>query len=200
MNTAFLRPAALSLVLALTLSACNKQEEPAPITDPAAEGVPAETVAAPEEAAPVAEPEPIPEPAPAPKPRPKPAPVASAPAPAPQPAPPPVCYDCGTITAITEVKQAGSGSGAGAVAGGVAGGVIGHQFGGGSGKDVATALGALAGAAAGHMAEKKIRSTVTYDVTVTMESGGTRVINVPATNGLAVGTPVRVDGSTILPR
>ena len=199
MKISFLSPVALSIALALTLAACNKQEEPAPITDPAAEAAMTDP-AAPTEAAPEPEAVPEPEPAPVAKPKPKPRPAPVAAAPEPQPAPPPVCYDCGTISAITEVKQSGEGSGAGAVAGGVAGGVIGHQFGGGKGKDVATALGALAGAAAGHMAEKKIRSTITYDVTVSMESGGSRVINVPALNGLAVGTPVRVNGSTIGPR
>ena len=50
------------------------------------------------------------------------------------------------------------------------------------------------------MAEQQIRSTTTYDVTVSMETGGSRVINVPALNGLSVGEQVRVDGSTILPR
>ena len=180
-----LSPIVLSLVMALGLAACNKhEEEPAPITDPAVEAPPAEEA-----------------PGPKPKPKPKPAPAPQAAAPAPQPAPPPVCYDCGTVTAITEVKTAGSGSGAGAVAGGVAGGVAGHQFGGGRGKDAATALGAIAGAVAGHMIEKKARTTTDYDVTIAMESGGTRVIRIPnLDNGPSVGQAVRVNGNTITPR
>lgn len=55
------------------------------------------------------------------------------------------CPDCGVVTAIHEVKQAGEGTGAGAVAGGVLGGVVGHQFGGGRGKDAMTVGGAVAG-------------------------------------------------------
>lgn len=199
MNSIFKRTLTCSaLALLVALAACNKpQEEPAPITDPAQLPAPTEEPV-PAEPAPAPEPEPAPAPAPKPKPKPKPAaPVAQAPA---QPPPPPVCYDCGVISNINKVKVQGSGSGAGAVAGGVAGGVAGHQFGGGRGKDVATALGAIAGAAAGHMIEKNVRSTSTYDVTITMEAGGTRVINVPEINDLTVGTPVRLNGNAILPR
>lgn len=186
---------ASALALLVSLVACNKPSEPAPITDPAAQPAPTES------AEPAAEPAPAePEPAPAPKPKPKPKPAPVSRAEPASPPPPPVCYDCGTISNIATVKQQGSGSGAGAVAGGVAGGVVGHQFGGGRGKDAATALGAIAGAVAGHMIEKNVRSTTTYDITVSMEAGGTRVINVPELNGLAVGEAVRINGNTILPR
>lgn len=203
MNNRFLRSASVALLLSLTLAACSKPQEAPPVTDPAQQPAPTETTPAPvptEPATPApAEPvQPAPAPAPKPKPKPKPAPVAQ---PVPQPAPQPqVCYDCGTISNITEVRQKGEGSGAGAVAGGVAGGVIGHQFGKGKGRDAATVLGAIAGAVGGHMAEQQIRATTTYDVTVTMETGNARVINVPALNGLTVGEQVRIDGSTILPR
>ena len=64
----------------------------------------------------------------------------------------------------------------------------------------ATVLGALAGAIGGHMAEQQIRATNTYDVTVSMETGSTRVINVPELGGLSTGEKVRIDGNTILPR
>src|SRR3546814_3566364 len=74
------------------------------------------------------------------------------------------------------------------------------QFGKGKGKDAATVLGALAGAIGGHMAEQQIRATNTYDVTVSMETGSTRVINVPELGGLSTGEKVRIDGNTILPR
>lgn len=200
MQTHFLRAAAAALAMTVVLAACNKPQEAPPVTDPAQQPVPSEQPA-PAPAEPPAEPEPAPTPAPAPAPKPKPKPRPVAPAPAPTPAPQPqVCYDCGTISNIAEVRQKGQGSGAGAVAGGVAGGVIGHQFGKGKGKDAATVLGALAGAIGGHMAEQQIRATTTYDVTVTMETGTSRVINVPELNGLTVGEQVRVDGNTILPR
>lgn len=128
--------------------------------------------------------------------------AASAPRPAPQPrAPEPVvCADCGTVSSITEVKQKGAGSGAGAAIGAIAGGVAGHQVGGGSGKDVATAVGAIAGAMAGHEVEKRARSTLSYDVAIAMDAGGSRVINVTALGPLSVGSKVRVEGSTIVPR
>ncbi|WP_051278697.1 glycine zipper 2TM domain-containing protein [Solimonas flava] len=200
MNNRFLRSASAALLLALTLAACSKPQEAPPVTDPAQQPAPTETTPAPapSEPAPAEPVQPAPAPAPKPKPKPRPAPVAEpAPAPAPQPQ---VCYDCGTISNIAEVRQKGEGSGAGAVAGGVAGGVIGHQFGKGKGKDAATVLGAIAGAVGGHMAEQQIRATTTYDVTVTMETGNARVINVPALNGLTVGEQVRIDGNAILPR
>ncbi|MDP9141200.1 MAG: glycine zipper 2TM domain-containing protein [Pseudomonadota bacterium] len=108
-----------------------------------------------------------------------------------------VCQECGTISAITPIKQKGQGSGAGAVAGAVAGGVAGHQVGGGRGKDVATVAGAVLGALAGNEVEKRVRSTETYDVLISMDNGSQRQINVPSLGGLSVGTPVRVQGDTI---
>ena len=143
-----------------------------------------------------AEPAPAaPAPAPAPVIQPKPKPVYQAPAPKPV-----VCADCGTVSSIVEVRQAGSGSGAGAAAGAIAGGVAGHQFGGGRGKDVATAVGAIAGAIAGHQIEKQVRASNTYDVTVSMDDGSSRMINVVDLGGLQVGTKVRVDGANLILR
>lgn len=157
---------------------------------------------APEGATPTATPEPTPtptpEPTPTPKPTPKPTPVSR---PASTPAPTPVvCYDCGTIVAVTPVSAKGDGSGAGAVAGAVAGGVVGHQFGGGSGKDAATAAGAILGAIAGHQIEKRVRTTTTYDISVAMEDGSTRVVNVADATGVSVGTKVRVEGNNLYVR
>lgn len=140
-------------------------------------------------------PEATPEPTAAPKPAPKPATQYR-----PQPTPVPtvaICYECGTVVAITEVKQAGSGSGAGAVAGAVAGGVAGHQFGKGKGKDAATAAGAILGAIAGNQVEKQVRATMTYDVTVSMEDGTSRVVNVADASGVGVGAKVRVEGQNL---
>lgn len=108
-----------------------------------------------------------------------------------------ICQDCGTIVAITPIKQKGQGSGAGAVAGAVAGGVAGHQVGGGRGKDVATVAGAILGAMAGNEVEKRVRATETYDVSIAMENGSQRTINVAALNGLSVGSQVRVQGDSI---
>lgn len=108
-----------------------------------------------------------------------------------------ICQDCGTITSITPIKQKGSGSGAGAVAGAVAGGVAGHQFGSGRGNDAATVAGAVLGALAGNEVEKRVRASETYDVSISMDNGNQRTINVPALGGLSVGTAVRVNGDAI---
>ncbi|NGY05491.1 glycine zipper 2TM domain-containing protein [Solimonas terrae] len=199
MQNGILRTAIVAMAFSMVLAACSKPAEPPPVTDPA-QTQPAEQPApAPAEQPAPAEPVPVPPPAPAPapKPRPKPRPAPVEPTP---PPPPQVCYDCGTISNIAEVREKGQASGAGAVAGGVAGGVIGHQFGKGKGRDAATVLGALAGAVGGHMAEQQIRATTAYDVTVSMETGSTRVINVPDLGGLTVGERVRIDGNTIVPR
>jgi outer membrane lipoprotein SlyB len=107
------------------------------------------------------------------------------------------CADCGVITGITEVRRKGEASGAGAVMGAVIGGVIGHQVGGGRGKDVATVAGAAGGAAAGHEIEKRSNSTTSYDISVRLENGSTRVVNLQTPGGLAVGDKVKVTGNSL---
>jgi len=106
-----------------------------------------------------------------------------------------VCADCGTITAIHAIEQAGEGSGLGAIAGGVAGAVLGHQVGGGTGKDIATIAGAAGGAYAGHQIEKKMKKTVRYDIVVKMENGQHRTVSQKEAPAIAVGDKVKiVDG------
>ncbi|HUS25638.1 MAG TPA: glycine zipper 2TM domain-containing protein [Candidatus Binatia bacterium] len=115
-----------------------------------------------------------------------------------RPAPVPVCTDCGTVTAVEPMKRKGNGSGAGAVMGAIAGAVIGHQVGSGRGKDVATAGGAVAGGVAGHEAEKRIRSETYYHVTVRMQAGDVRTVNVEQLEGLSVGSKVKVIGENLV--
>jgi outer membrane lipoprotein SlyB len=91
--------------------------------------------------------------------------------PAPQPA---YCSSCGTVVAISAVRQEGHGTGIGAVGGAVAGGVVGNQFGAGGGRTAMTLLGALGGGLAGNSVEKHLRSTTSYSVRVRMENGKTR--------------------------
>jgi uncharacterized protein YcfJ len=125
---------------------------------------------------------------------------AAKPTPAAAPAPrraAPKCVDCGTVTAIEPVKVKGKGSGAGAVMGAVAGAVIGHQFGSGRGNDAATATGAIAGGVAGHQVERRIKGGTVYRVTVAMNAGDTRVIEVPELNGVATGSKVKVVGTNL---
>lgn len=110
------------------------------------------------------------------------------------------CPDCGVVTAIHEVKQAGEGTGAGAVAGGVLGGVVGHQFGGGRGKDAMTVVGAVGGAVAGHQIEKQMRAKTVYRIDVKMEDGSVRSITQSSPPALAVGAKVRVNGNQLVAR
>jgi uncharacterized protein YcfJ len=51
-----------------------------------------------------------------------------------QPPQPAYCSSCGTVAAISAVRQEGHGTGIGAVGGAVAGGLIGNQFGAGGGR------------------------------------------------------------------
>mgnify|MGYP001953709675 CR=1 FL=1 len=127
------------------------------------------------------------------------APVAQAPAPqraAPEPTQAP-CYDCGVVASIEPITEKGQGSGVGAIAGAVMGGVIGHQFGSGSGNKAATAAGAIGGAMAGNEVEKRRNSTTYCPVTVSMDEGGSRTVNVGSAAGISVGTPVRVVGDNL---
>jgi outer membrane lipoprotein SlyB len=107
------------------------------------------------------------------------------------------CADCGRVSAITPVKQAGEASGMGAVAGAVLGAVIGHQFGSGRGNSAATAGGAVAGGAGGYMAERAIRSKTVYQVTVEMEQGGSRKVTLANAEGIFIGAKVRVVGNDL---
>ena len=112
--------------------------------------------------------------------------------------PAPVCQDCGTVAGVTPVTVQGEGTGMGAVAGAVAGAVVGHQIGRGSGNKVAEALGALAGGFGGNAAEKRIRSTTVYDVTVRMDAGGSRTVRVGDPAGISSGERVRVEGNNLV--
>ena len=77
----------------------------------------------------------------------------------------------GVIDSVRQTTVRGEGTGLGAVAGGVAGGVVGHQIGGGRGKDVMTVVGVVGGGLAGHEAEKYMRGTKQYEVTIRFDDG-----------------------------
>ena len=87
------------------------------------------------------------------------------------------CAECGVIESMREIDVRGEGTGLGAVGGAVVGGVLGHQVGSGRGNDVATVLGAVGGAVAGNQIEKSARSTKSYEITVRLDDGSSRVIN-----------------------
>lgn len=87
------------------------------------------------------------------------------------------CSNCGVIESVREIAAKGEGSGLGAAGGAVVGGLLGHQVGGGSGKQIATVVGAVGGAVAGNEVEKRVKATKSYDITVRLDDGSTRVIN-----------------------
>jgi len=93
------------------------------------------------------------------------------------PAPVTKCSNCGVIESVREIAAKGEGSGLGAAGGAVVGGLLGHQVGGGSGKQIATVVGAVGGAVAGNEVEKRVKATKSYDITVRLDDGSTRVIN-----------------------
>jgi outer membrane lipoprotein SlyB len=110
----------------------------------------------------------------------------------------PACGNCGVITAIRTVEQAGEGSGLGAIAGGVVGGLLGHQVGGGTGKDIATIAGAVGGGYAGHQIEKKVKTTKHYEINVRMDNGSHRTMTQETAPAFAIGDQVKiVDGALI---
>jgi outer membrane lipoprotein SlyB len=113
-------------------------------------------------------------------------------------APANVCANCGVITAIRTVEQAGEGSGLGMIAGGVAGALLGSQIGSGRGKDVATIAGAVGGGYAGHQVEKKVKTIKHYEITVRMDDGSHRTMVQEAEPVFAIGEKVKIiDGALV---
>jgi outer membrane lipoprotein SlyB len=96
---------------------------------------------------------------------------------------------------VREISEKGEGSGLGAAGGAVVGGVLGHQVGGGSGKQIATVVGAVGGAVVGNEVEKRVKATKSYDITVRLDDGSTRVVNEANPTSWRTGDRVRiVDG------
>jgi len=92
------------------------------------------------------------------------------------PAPPP-CPDCGIIANVRQITHEGQGSGAGAIIGGVVGGALANNIGQGNGRTLATIAGAVGGGILGNSIEKSQRQTISYQITVRMEDGTTRLID-----------------------
>jgi outer membrane lipoprotein SlyB len=115
-----------------------------------------------------------------------------------QPPQPAYCSSCGTVAAISAVRQEGHGTGIGAVGGAVAGGLIGNQFGAGGGRAAMTVLGAVGGGFAGNSVEKHIRSTTSYSVRVRMENGKMRYFTYHEAPPFQQGQRVRVENGTLV--
>jgi outer membrane lipoprotein SlyB len=114
------------------------------------------------------------------------------------PSQPAYCASCGTVVAISAVRQEGRGTGIGAVGGAVAGGVVGNQFGSGGGRTAMTVLGALGGGLAGNSVEKHIRSTTSYSVRVRMENGKTRYFTYHEAPPFQQGQRVRIENGSLV--
>jgi outer membrane lipoprotein SlyB len=107
------------------------------------------------------------------------------------------CDDCGTIISITPVSVKGDSSGAGGAIGAVVGGLLGNQVGGGNGKKVATVVGVVGGALAGNEIEKSKNAVDYFDCVVGMEQGGQRTMRLASTQGLSIGTAVKISGNDL---
>jgi outer membrane lipoprotein SlyB len=141
-------------------------------------------------------------PVPQPMPSPVPGNTGFAPVPAHIPAPVAVvaalvCGNCGAIESVTPLERTtmADGPGVGAVAGGVAGAVLGHQVGNGNGRAVATILGAIGGGLAGNAIEKSLKRETVYRVSLRMEDGSRRTMEL--SQAPAVGSKVTVEGTDI---
>jgi outer membrane lipoprotein SlyB len=125
--------------------------------------------------------------------------IAVAPKAAPQSSPPRTasraaakCANCGVVQSVREIETKGEGSGVGVVGGAVVGGVLGNQVGGGDGKRIMTVVGAVGGAVAGNEIEKRARSTTTYEITVRLDDGSSRVVTEASPPSWRAGDKVRV--------
>lgn len=113
---------------------------------------------------------------------------------------PPPCPDCGVIADVRQVTHEGQGSGVGAVVGGVVGGALANNIGRGNGRTLATLAGALGGGLLGNTIEKSRNQTVTYQVTVRMEDGTTRLIDADTLPPWRIGDQVKLVGGVIVSR
>lgn len=105
------------------------------------------------------------------------------------------CADCGVIESVNVIDVKGKTSGLGGVGGAVVGGLLGSQVGGGRGKDAMTVAGAVGGAVAGNEIEKRVKSTKSYQITVRLDDGSTRVFTESSPPAWRAGDKVRiVDG------
>ncbi len=107
------------------------------------------------------------------------------------------CAHCGVIESVREVAAKGQASGLGAVGGAVVGGLLGNQAGAGRGKDVMTVIGAVGGAVAGNEVEKRVKASKSYELTVRLNDGSSRVISVAGLPAWRIGDKVKVVNGAI---
>jgi len=106
--------------------------------------------------------------------------------------PPQTCPECGTITAVKEVKKKGSSSGMGTLAGAVIGGGLGYAVGGKKHRTAGTLVGAGGGALAGNMIEKNASAGKEFRIDVRLDNGTQQTYRYDSMPNWGVGTRVRV--------
>lgn len=102
------------------------------------------------------------------------------------------CSECGVIESVHEINAKGQSSGIGVVGGAVVGGLLGNQVGGGRGKDVMTVVGAVGGAMAGNEVEKRVNSSKSFEITVRLNDGSSRVISEASAPSWRIGDKVKI--------
>lgn len=107
------------------------------------------------------------------------------------------CAECGVIESTREVATKGEGSGLGAVGGAVVGGLLGNQVGSGRGNTAATVVGAVGGVIAGNEIEKRVKTAKSYEVTVRLDDGSSRVIHEASPPAWRTGDHVKLVGNAI---
>ena len=107
------------------------------------------------------------------------------------------CAECGVIESVQEIDTKGQGTGLGGVGGAVVGGLLGNQVGGGRGKDVMTVVGAVGGAVAGNEVEKRVKATTSYEITVRLNDGSSRVISEASAPTWRIGDKVKIVNGAI---
>jgi outer membrane lipoprotein SlyB len=104
----------------------------------------------------------------------------------------------GAVIGIHAVGTQAESTGVGAVVGGILGGILGHQVGSGRGNTVATVAGVAAGAVAGDLVEKNAGPHKSYQVSVRMDNGETKVYTAAGTPNLKVGDRVKVVNGVLM--
>lgn len=108
------------------------------------------------------------------------------------------CANCGVIEGIRQFMHDGQGTGLGAIAGGVIGGALGSNLGKGNGRTLASIAAAIGGGMIGNRIEKSQHQTVGYQVSLRMENGTTRLIEMSTVPSWRIGDAVRlVDGAIV---
>ncbi len=120
--------------------------------------------------------------------------------PAPVAAAPPIraCSDCGVIESVRQMVHDGESTGLGAIAGGILGGALASNLGKGNGRTLASVAAAIGGGMIGNQIEKSRHQTLSYQVSLRMEDGTTRLIEMHTVPSWRIGDTVRLVNGAIL--